>query len=1073
MADVKFKKSVDKYYISFNNDDLVSARVTLTISWDLDDEGYSVPFECLLVTGKGGTSKRMCRSGDSGEKTLTFLINRDVKTDYELEFDGQINADISDDKRKLKIYHPLKRKLDAEKEIALANQDGWGVVIPGSNAIIDDSQVELYMERVDDPDNAGTALDAIEIPSFNGDNRMSFNNQTKDSDNEFFSIRSSYKTFYKFDLEGTKKEPKLNSGSGDWRDGETFPDGYRLEFFDGDGNDVNAYLHIKKKEVTVNTTNLEGARITFDVTEKVFKEDPNVPLTISGISNKQLAQFTDYVSEKPSVGNNVGNVTFSLVSADTATGFTVNTDDGVVRFTTPAYDDSGTSGANDYNFKLKATDSKTPIAQTGTITRTVSVLEPDPPPDPNVPSVILSVDPLRIPINGSSVVTFDFREEVFGFKKGDVVVSGGSIGSISGDGEVRTATVTPNLDYVGQVNIRVPANSFKNSEDVFNTTPKTIVVYVDEPVPEPPPAGDDPPPGGGTCGVNPPVITFFNGKWGIKIPDRVLEGSTMNIKGAKRDNPEEYGTALKNFGIEGSDGSKYKRELNPSKEIDEENITFKVQSSVKTFYQFEYLDNIKDPAYSKNNKRLEFRDEDGGDPNAWIEIDDKLTQFNCDDVPGVPETDCDPDPWMIGDDVYYPDSIPEPVPPELVESGGGLRLSLSSDRKDVKINLRNYKNQLVTLKLTWTTNASWPQKAILKNKYMSDLLIDGKTAAAGGSRWGDDGNEYDIPDLELIKGDDDVTKTLYLYNVDGGDYDTIVSMSSTPSSEPERVVYESVGTPVEGIVVGISARDEQGDLGDAYTSWGGSEDQEFKNQDGGQSPPNWDLGTEEKTTFTTFDMTGGSGSGLQISAKIYGREGTGGNLHNTTVQIQSIVNGGTGYSNGDLVTFPSPYNIADVIKITATAGRTDFSCVAKDEKETWTEAGGTWPRFPQEAVIAVNGGEAVEWYWEDGGGGPEWNDQKFTLEVVGKRSCVPWEENKKVSMDKQLQEYVWIPSTIIETNPDGEEGHSLEDYHIHSDKIRFRRPSTHSSLINLPVGGTGMKEFRGVAGALQPQYYGL
>ena len=981
MADVKFKKQADKYYVTFNNSKLISAKVTVNISWDLDENGYSVPFECLSVTGKGDTTKKKCRSGDSGEKTLEFLINRNVRTDYELEFDTKVKAEVSSDKSNLKIFHPLISEKQAKKEINLLNQEGWGVVIPGNNAIIDDSQIELYMERVDDPDSYGTALDAVEIPSFNGNNRMSFKNQKKDSETEFFGIRSSYSTFYKFDLQGTQKDPKLNSGSGDWKDGETFPSGDRLEFFDGDGDDVNAYLHIKTKDITVNKTNLEGARLTLSVTEQTFEEDPTVILVIKGIKNKQLEENTNYTSDQPGVVGAVGQTTFSLVSNNTATGFTVNSETGIVQFTTPAYDDSGEDGANDYQFVLKVTDSKSPVAQTGTLTRVVSVLEPstDPEPEPE-----------------------------------------------------------------------------------------------DEPEPEIPDAGDTPPPGGGSCGIDPPVITLTNKGWGIKIPKRVLEGSEMNIRAAKRDNPEDYGTALKNFGIEGSDGTRHRKTLDPAKETDEKNITFKVQSSEKTFYKFKFLDNIKEPAYSTFNKRLEFRDNAGSDANAWIEIDDKKTKFNCDDIPGEPETDCPPGPWKVGGDVYYSDSIEEPIPPELEETGGGLRLSLSGDRKDVKINLRNYENQLVTLKLTWTTNANWDQAFILKNQYMSDLLIGGKTATDGGSRYGEDGNEYNIPNLELIKGGlENVTKTLYLYNVDGGDYDTIVSMSSTPGPEPERIVSESVGTEVEGAVAGISLRDEQGDLGDDYTAWGGSSSQEFKNNQGGSTPPNWGLGTREVTFFETFDMIGGSGEGLQISAKIYGREGEGGNLRNTTVQIQSIVNSGSGYVNGDFVTFPSPHDVANLIKITAIANRTDFSCVEQEEKETWTEAGGTWPRFPQEAAIAKNGGDKVEWYWEDGGGGPEWDDQKFVLEVVGKRNCVPWGDNNLISMDKQLQEFVWIPSSVIEDNPDGEEGHSLEDYHIHSDKIRFRRPLTHSSLTNLKISGTGMKEFRGVAGALQPQYYGL
>ena len=1200
MADVKFEKAGGEYYVVFNNDKLVKATVTLSISWDLDEKGYSVPYQCVAVKGADGDQRRRCRSGDSGQKTLAFKIDRGIKTRYQLQFDTFVRAEIVNNNNAIKIYHPLKDRIKAERETALANQNGWGVLIPGDNAVIDDSQIEIYMERVDDPNNAGTALDAVEIPSFNGKNRMSFKNQTKDSESEFFGVRSSYKTFYKFDFEGTQREPKLNKGDGDWRDGETFPEGERLEFFDGTNDDVNAFLYIRKKEFTVNERNLEGARITFEVTDKEFKEDPLVPLKIRGISNRQLPEFSKYASEQPTVENSIGNVTFSLVNADTANGFTVNSSSGVVKFTTPAYDESGTAGANDYQFKLKATDSKTPVAQTGTTTKVVTVTEPPPEPDPLVPpEVKLSLDPEDIDVDETSTITFKFTQSgVTGFKKSDVQVTNGSISSIQGDGRTRTATVTPDSGFDGNVKLTVPVGSFKNADNVTNTKSKTITLRVlppppasaptlsittdkdvleagqtaavtftfnenvsgfeksdveisgggkiknfsgsgssytatyeppveyngeiklkvigssytstasgltgtkakkkllvdttTAPPPPPPPdppdpeepvvpepedpilPGDPPPTGGGECGINPPVITIRDGKWGIKIPKRVLEGSEMRITASKKDDPEKDGTALKNFGLIDSNKVDHRRELNPNKEIDTENITFAVQSSINTFYKLKYLDNIQPPAYSEERKRLEFRDGEGSDANAWIEIDDMRTKFICDDLPPEPEEECEPGPWMRGEDVYYPEDDVEPIRPGLITRSGGLKATLESDKKTVRVRLTNYPDKLVTLKLTWSTNAGWDQAFKLSSPLVSDMLIDGPTIADGGSRFGAAGNEYAVPDADFLKaGEDDVTRTVYLYNADGGDTNITVSMSSTPGIEPERAIFESVGTEIEGAVAGISVRNEQGDLGDAYTAWAGSSSEEFKNNQGGDSPPNWEDGTAAVSSFRTFDMKGGKGEGLQIKAKILPREGSGGNLRNTTVQIQSIVSPGAGYSNGDYVTFPSPYDIPQVIKITAIAGQTVSECTDTGETETWTEAGGSWPRFPEEATITVNGGNKVEWVYEDGGGGPEWNDQVFSLEVLDIRETIPWNARASISMDRQLQERVWIPSTITEQFPDGEEGHSLEDYSIHSDKIRFRRPSTHSSLTNLKVGGVQYKEFRGVAGALQPQYYGI
>ena len=51
-------------------------------------------------------------------------------------------------------------------------------------------------------------------------------------------------------------------------------------------------------------------------------------------------------------------------------------------------------------------------------------------------------------------------------------------------------------------------------------------------------------------------------------------------------------------------------------------------------------------------------------------------------------------------------------------------------------------------------------------------------------------------------------------------------------------------------------------------------------------------------------MIGGTGSGMKLNVRFEAWPGAGGNPTNTRYKINAIVNGGTGYSVGDVLTFP-------------------------------------------------------------------------------------------------------------------------------------------------------------------------
>jgi hypothetical protein len=127
--------------------------------------------------------------------------------------------------------------------------------------------------------------------------------------------------------------------------------------------------------------------------------------------------------------------------------------------------------------------------------------------------------------------------------------------------------------------------------------------------------------------------------------------------------------------------------------------------------------------------------------------------------------------------------------PTLSSTSGGLQISKSGS-SSVILNLKNYANKLVTLKVVHQKAAIWQNGFSFNISNASDIT-------AGGSPLG--GSEYDRDDYNNsnISG----TTTFYLYNLDGGDYDYTFSHSSVPGPVPTRTNYEEVcSTTTETIV---------------------------------------------------------------------------------------------------------------------------------------------------------------------------------------------------------------------------------------------------------------------------------
>jgi hypothetical protein len=128
-------------------------------------------------------------------------------------------------------------------------------------------------------------------------------------------------------------------------------------------------------------------------------------------------------------------------------------------------------------------------------------------------------------------------------------------------------------------------------------------------------------------------------------------------------------------------------------------------------------------------------------------------------------------------------------PPTLSSTSGGLQISKSGSNS-VILNLRNYANKLVTLKVVHQKDAAWQNGFSFNIPNASDITAAG--TSLGGSVYNRPG--YSNSD---ISG----TTTFYLYNLDGGDYNYTFSHSSVPGPVPTRTNYNEKCTTTTAPVV--------------------------------------------------------------------------------------------------------------------------------------------------------------------------------------------------------------------------------------------------------------------------------
>lgn len=192
------------------------------------------------------------------------------------------------------------------------------------------------------------------------------------------------------------------------------------------------------------------------------------------------------------------------------------------------------------------------------------------------------------------------------------------------------------------------------------------------------------------------------------------------------------------------------------------------------------------PAGKDSDTQIYFYDEDGTDKNARITLSFSNVEYYS-TPPAEPvdpggggggggtitnvvtgPSSCPPGPWS--------QTVPPScgAPPTGVNSSGGLQIT-KTGQNQITLNLRNYANKLVTLKITHQVSASWAQSFSFNIPNCSDISPN-----TGGTPYAKSGYSN-----SNISG----TNTFYVYNVDGGDYNYVFNHSSVPGPPPQRQLY--------------------------------------------------------------------------------------------------------------------------------------------------------------------------------------------------------------------------------------------------------------------------------------------
>lgn len=272
----------------------------------------------------------------------------------------------------------------------------------------------------------------------------------------------------------------------------------------------------------------------------------------------------------------------------------------------------------------------------------------------------------------------------------------------------------------------------------------------------------------------------FTTSGNIKV-DAGIQYVKLRMDISWNDSAATYGIALKSLSFSADDRTvEWSRDT--SNESGSADRTFKIsgQQSGATEVSINYqsqgtsLNVVK-----QSDKKIIFLDGDGSDANATITLSiEESVPFSATPPPVVPPgggftpappLDCPPGPWS---DPNVPPSCGSP--PSGISSSDGLQISITGQNQ-ITLNLKNYANKLVSLRITHQVDAAWTQSFNFNIPNCSDISPD-----TGGA-----------PYSKGAYSNSNITGTnvFYVYNIDGGNNNYVFNHSSIPGPAPTRQLY--------------------------------------------------------------------------------------------------------------------------------------------------------------------------------------------------------------------------------------------------------------------------------------------
>jgi hypothetical protein len=421
--------------------------------------------------------------------------------------------------------------------------------------------------------------------------------------------------------------------------------------------------------------------------------------------------------------------------------------------------------------------------------------------------------------------------------------------------------------------------------------------------------------------------------------------------------------------------------------------------------------------------------------------------------------------------------------PTAQASSGGMIIS-ENGSSGIKLNLKNYANKLVTLKVVRQGTGTWQNGFGFSASNASDILVNG--SPQGGSVY----NRNDYTNNNVAAGAD----TIYLCNLDGGNYNYTFSHSSVPGPPPTRTNYkikcntssEDVTETIDGVKVTKTVTTTictwvpytetyTGAWPHCYVGVGikktGGNEVSWCYEDGGGTPF-----CDQTVTVTLVDTrevipSAGGICFTDLFNQVWIDDPAVSKTNNTKVWSDGVSSSNLVISGTEGLMFDGLTSTKTVAQATSGPSPTK-AYIQWDKSGVANLTGLTGPVklqmvYQSDHVFYVNGSVvSISSSLNDGETG--------LVQIAASGTTVNSFKVEAANTDNLVEIYaVEADATIIKDEAVYIlEGKSLTDYKNHSTKIRFRKPASKSSKTTFP-DPLCYDEFREIAGAKTPSELGI